>query len=277
MRRADFVPSQASLSAPNTPDPATTDPSNRASERAALEQFDVASPELLAARALQKRVDAKFVVRRSDLPELLSLLALDFQLVTSNGARQATYETLYFDTADHALFEAHRRGRRPRHKVRIRHYVERDVCYLETKTKDARGVTTKFRFPRPSRAFELGADDVPDIESAIGAIEPLIPVVDLVFPRVTLVGTRYNERLTVDLGIAASAAGREIAYPDASIIEIKQPRFDARSPGRMALRTMHMRQQRISKYCVAVAKTVGLRGSTVFKPAVRQLERMSHA
>ena len=109
--------------------------------------------ELLAARALQKRVDAKFVVSRSDLPELLTLLANDFQLVTSNGSRYATYETLYFDTAKYALFDAHRRGRRPRHKVRVRHYVERNVCYLETKTKDARGVTTKFRFPRAPRAF----------------------------------------------------------------------------------------------------------------------------
>ena len=249
----------------------------REGESLALEAFELASAELLAARALQRRVDAKFVVPRSTLPELLALLAPHFHIVTSNGSRRATYETLYFDTADFSFFHAHRRGRRPRHKVRVRHYVERDVCYLETKTKDAHGVTTKHRFPRPSRAFDIAPADVEAIEGAIGATEPLRPVLDLVFPRVTLVGTAYNERLTIDLGISARAAGTEMAVPDASIIEIKQPRFDARSPGRLALRTMHMRQQRISKYCVSLAKTANLRGSGVFNPALRELERMNRA
>lgn len=242
-----------------------------------LDRFDVASAELLAARALQKRVDSKFIAPRTVLPELLSLLAPSFELVTSDGVRWGTYETTYFDTADFALFNAHRRGRRPRHKVRIRHYDERDICFLETKTKDRWGVTTKHRFPRHPRAFELDGDDIQSVSDAIGAVEPLAPVVDLKFPRVTLVGTDYNERLTIDLGVSASALDVDVSFPNAAIIEIKQPRFDARSPGRRAVRSLGIRPQRISKYCVAIAATEQLRGSGVFKPLLRQLERLGSA
>lgn len=277
MRRCRAPPAPAEL--PNLIDliPNPPDPAIRADERAVLDTFDVATAELLAARALQKRVDSKFIAPRAVLPELLALLAGDFELVTSDGVRWGTYETLYFDTTDFALFQAHRRGRRPRHKVRIRHYVERDVCFLETKTKDRWGVTTKHRFARPARTFDLAAGDAATITDAIGATEPLSPVVELRFPRVTLVGVDYGERLTIDLGISASALGVDASFPDAAVIEIKQPRFDARSPGRRAIRVLGIRPQRVSKYCVALAATAQLRGAGVFRPVLRQLGRMSRA
>ncbi|MFT6398195.1 MAG: hypothetical protein ACJAYU_002951 [Bradymonadia bacterium] len=247
--------------------------SARTSEAEILAEFDVATPELLAARSLQKRVDAKFIATRADLPQLLSLLRPDFHVVLSSGSTWATYETRYFDTSDLALFEAHRRGARPRHKVRIRHYVERNLCFLETKTKDRYSVTTKHRFPRASRNFEFGPDDTAAVLDAIGQTEPLAPSVELVFPRVTLVGVNYSERLTIDLGLNAHSTDGGISFPDVMVVEIKQPRFDARSPGRRALRQMSIRAHRISKYCVSLAAITPRKGYGVFRPTIRELHR----
>ncbi len=251
--------------------------SARDDEATELAAFEVATPELLAARALQKRVDGKYIASRTTLPKLLAALQSDFQVVLSNGNRWATYETRYFDTPDLTLFEAHRRGLRPRHKVRVRHYVERNLCFLETKTKDRYAVTTKHRFPREPRLFDLVGDDMQHIANAIGNTGPLVPSVELVFPRVTLVGVNYSERLTIDLGLDAHSAEGSVSYPDIMVVEIKQPRFDARSPGRRALRELGIRGHRISKYCVSLAAITQRKGYGVFKPTLRELQRKSCA
>ena len=254
-----------------------TAPAASEAELAELSRYEPVSPELFAARALLRRVDSKFVASRALIQPLLRELATEFHVAMSAGHPLGTYETLYFDTPQFDFFHQHRRGRRPRNKVRIRHYVERDLCYLEIKTKDRYSVTNKNRFARDAGNFELGPDDFAAIELAIGKRAALVPSAWIHFPRVTLVGVTYPERLTIDLGIAMKANGTAHSFDGVSIIEIKQPRFDGRSPAFLALRRLGIRRHRVSKYCVSLTAAAAVRPVGTFLPALRTLYRSNHA
>jgi hypothetical protein len=115
----------------------------------ALAGFRTASAELPDRWLLQRRIDRKFVFSSALLEPLLSALAPHFSVLRAGIAPIATYQTVYFDTAGRQLYEDHRRGRLPRHKVRLRHHLERRLSFLEVKRKTADGRTTKARLERP--------------------------------------------------------------------------------------------------------------------------------
>ena len=243
----------------------------------ALSDLQIASSDLLASRALQKRVDDSYICSASELRDLLQLLSPHFHLVLSNDARWATYETMYFDTPDYSFFHQHRRGRRPRHKVRVRHYVERDLCFLETKTKDRYDVTTKHRKPRPSRRFDLDDEDLEVVRDAIGDVDELRQASFIRFTRVTLVGVEYEERFTIDFDIESTVGENSNVFHNVAVVEIKQPRFDARSPGVLALRELKIRPHSMSKYCSSMAALSSVDKTGKFLPTLRELERRSDA
>lgn len=247
----------------------------RSAEQDALGQLDVATAALLSERSLLRRVDSKFVVPRSRIFDLLDAFRGDFSVVLSDGSPSASYETLYYDTPELALYHAHRRGRRPRSKVRVRHYAERDVCFLEVKTKDRYDVTDKQRVAHDSRQFGLTDSDRGMLATAIGTHEPLVPQIWVDFHRVTLVGVASEERVTLDLGLAFAMDDRETAFDDVVIAELKQPRFSLRSPGMHAFRELGVRPFRVSKYCVGVSLLAGIRQTHRFRPTVRELTRLA--
>src|SRR6267142_2447014 len=100
-----------------------------------LAPFASAPPDLVVRRELSRRADSKFVVPPAVAAELLTLLAGDYAVLAAGDGLVAWYRTLYFDTPELDFFNAQRRGRRVRHKVRIRHYPDRHVTRLEVKTR----------------------------------------------------------------------------------------------------------------------------------------------
>ena len=205
------------------------------------------------------------------------MLSKHFRVVLSEGERAASYESLYYDTPQRDFFHEHRRGVKPRHKVRIRHYVERNVCFLETKEKTKYGVTNKSRQLRDPRSFALSSEDRAWIASVVGPTAPLVPRCWITFPRVTLVGVHHEERVTFDLGVAFDRGDQHVAFEGVVIAEVKQPRFDARSPAMQALRSFHIRPRRVSKYCAGVSLLEPHIQTHVFRPIVRDLCRLEHA
>jgi len=85
-----------------------------------LTPFGDASPDLIAARALQQRIDRKYLLSQRQLETVLAGLAADYRVARAGAVLAARYETIYFDTIDRRLFDDHRRGRLPRYKVRLR-------------------------------------------------------------------------------------------------------------------------------------------------------------
>jgi hypothetical protein len=240
-----------------------------------LHRFEEASPELLNARLLLQRTDRKYLLARRDLDDLLSMLAGDYRVLRSAGHLVASYRTVYFDTPDLRTFEDHRRDRRPRCKVRIRHHLDRGLTFLEVKCKGRDGRTSKARLERPFGSEELDADArrLVDRHCALGA-DRLAPVLALEFRRVTLIGERADERMTIDWDLRIGSGARRDRLPDVAIVEVKQPRFSNRTPSVRALRAMHVQERGISKYCIALTRLAPVRPHA-FRPVLRKMEQLS--
>ena len=226
-------------------------PSLSSQELSLLRAMPPATQELLAARSLLRRTDTKFMFPRHQMEHVLRAMQARFHLVWSGEALVGNYQTRYFDTEDLRFFHEHRRGIRPRKKVRIRTYLERNIGYLEVKSKDKYGVTIKMRQPHTGSDFQLSDNEERFVFDQVSA--PLVcRSVQVDFPRLTLVCSDTNERITFDLGLSMRWKGKRIELPDLVVGEVKQDRFRPRSPGMHALLGRKIRPNRMSKYCVAM-------------------------
>ena len=241
----------------------------------ALTEFGAASRELIDARVLQERVDRKYLLSERALPPLLARLHTGFHAVRSGGTLTAAYSTRYFDTPDRRMYHDHRRGRRPRCKVRVRHHLDRELSFLEVKRKESDDRTSKARL---IRAF--GDADVDEAARAFVAEhcpitpERLVPWVWVAFRRATLVGVDVNERITLDWALELWDEHRVVRLPGVAIAEIKQARYANRSPSVRALRALHVRERQVSKYCLAMVRLSAER-TNAFRPALRAMETLS--
>jgi hypothetical protein len=207
---------------------------------------------------------------------MLTALSPDYQVVLAGGRRCATYETIYFDAAGRQFYHDHRRGRRPRYKVRIRHHIERRLTFLEVKRKDNSERTVKTRLELPF-SHDTFATREQEFVRAHVPMDPvhLAPAVWIAFQRVTLLNGRINERVTIDCNLRVGAAGRSEQLeilPGVAIVEVKQV-WHYNGPGAItALRTQGV-EQSLSKYCVATIHLASVRANN-FKPALRAIDRL---
>jgi hypothetical protein len=241
----------------------------------ALPCFDVATPALVQARALQQRVDRKYLLAADDLAPLLHRLHPHHLLLRAGREAWARYENLYFDSPERGLYHAHRRGCRPRYKVRIRHHLDRQLTFLEIKRKENSGRTVKLRLPMPYGDNELGSRERQFIETQtpIDAAR-LVPSLAISFLRLTLVGSAINERVTVDRQLVFCAGCQTQQVLRVVIAEVKQSQYANHDGAVRALRDLHATAEPISKYCVGTVMLVPARAN-VFKPAVRAILRLS--
>ncbi|MEC8113285.1 MAG: VTC domain-containing protein, partial [Bacteroidota bacterium] len=80
--------------------------------------------------ALMDRYDSKFLVPEHWLSHTLTQLPNHAVLSIANSL-STTYRNLYFDSADNVCVQQHVRGKTSRFKVRIRHYTNTEVTFLE--------------------------------------------------------------------------------------------------------------------------------------------------
>ena len=220
-----------------------------------LGRFALAPPGLVEAREMQRRLESKFVMPASAAASLLPALARDYALLLAGPSALATYRTVYFDTADLEFFHAHRCGRRIRHKVRIRHYPERALSFLEVKTRLGEKRSIKARRSHPYGDGRLDADDLRFVHARVDVLRPLLPQAWTDFRRVTLLGTLREERVTIDLDLCVRTAARAARLGGLAIVEVKQSRVDRGSAALAALRRAGWREGWASKYCAGIALT----------------------
>lgn len=230
--------------------------------------------ELLAARALLTRVDRKYLLPREALDALLVSVRDDYGVLRAGTRLAARYSTRYFDTADLRMYDDHRRGRCPRYKVRMRHHLDRKLSFLEVKRKGTNRQTTKAILTRPFGAAELDPEGRRFIEQHCPiAADSLVSGVSIDFLRATLVGEIVNERVTIDWGFDFHHVGAGARLGHAVILEVKQVRYSNHTPAIRALRALRIREQSISKYCIATAAVATVRSNT-FTSALRAVERL---
>lgn len=238
-----------------------------------LGRFPLASPELLARRELRRRTDTKFVLSPAAAGCLLRELARDYAVLASGTKLIASYQTLYFDTPGLEFFHAHRRGRRVRHKARIRQYVDRNLAILEIKTRRNEFKTVKISRERPYGNVELTADDQSFVDASTGIGQNVIPQTWTHFQRVTLLSLDAGERVTLDLNLSVGMDGSSRSLEGIVIVEVKQWPYRRTTSAMSALRTIGLRPGWASKYCTAIALTrPGVRLNRLL-PGLRALER----
>jgi VTC domain len=243
-----------------------------------LQGFEKADASRIGDRALLRRYDSKYLLPQEGLLPWLESLRGQYTILFAGQSPIANYRTVYFDTPGRTSYHDHARGRRPRTKIRIRHYAERSLSFLEIKTKTNHGQTQKARQKRAFNDETLTAADHAFLAGHL-RLDPASLSRSLVtdFRRITLLAREHDERVTVDLDMSFEHKGKNHALPPAVLVEIKQGRFTRSTPAMAGLHTFHARKVAFSKYCMSLALSGEVRRTHAFRPSLRLLERMSHA
>jgi hypothetical protein len=240
--------------------------------------FAGASSALLNSRSLLRRFDHKYLLNAAALPQLLAALKDDYALLRAGNRASASYKTLYFDTPNHCFLRDHHRGRRPRLKVRIRHYEERQLSVLEVKQKTQSGLSSKARLDLQFGQETLFGEGIGFLQDRLtqdqtGSLRALLRSE---FSRITLISKQDKERVTIDFNLRLSTSESTDELKDLLIIEVKQARIRSRSPINLALKACRALPSRFSKSCSGAALLLPELGFNRFKPALRRAQRIAN-
>ena len=170
--------------------------------------------ELNSAAGLLTRVDRKYLVPLNCAQELVDGLAPDARVLAIDEQRRFSYASTYFDTPGLEAFMLAARKRRRRFKVRTRTYLDTGLCFLEVKTRGARGTTVKrrmgyhpddaSRLTGPGRAFVaacLASTGATGPAAAREVAATLRPVLATTYERTTLHLPDAEARATIDTAL----------------------------------------------------------------------------
>ena len=197
--------------------PATSSAGSDAPTSAPLSTDHLASTgltELNSAAGLLTRVDRKYLVPLERAQDLINGLTPDARVLDIDGRRRFSYTSTYFDTPGLEAFMLAARKRRRRFKVRTRTYLDTGLCFLEVKTRGARGTTVKrrmgyhpddaSRLTGPGRAFVaacLASTGVTGPAAAREIAAALRPVLATTYERTTLHLPDAEARATIDTAL----------------------------------------------------------------------------
>lgn len=223
---------------------------------------------------LMRRVDSKYIFHASKLPDILHQVANDYQILEINGKRLFQYDSVYLDSDDFVFYHDHHRGKPNRTKMRYRHYVDTGSIYFEVKKKVKGARTDKFRVKVEEISKELSLESKALIEQLGLEHDGLGLKYWVCYQRITLASAALEERVTLDLGLTISDGENEQVFPDLVIAEVKQGKRTRTSPMAVALRQNTIRECRLSKYTVAVAKLGQPIKSNGFKQKLLKLQKI---
>jgi hypothetical protein len=240
-----------------------------------LARFEPISLARMNGVALLDRTDTKFVLDESQLARALTALRGQYRVLDIAGVRLNHYQTLYFDTADFALYRRHHAGGRNRYKVRSREYLDSHLSFLEIKHKVDSHRTVKNRMQTPGMVTRLNAD-TDEFMDAYFPLDPhaLEPKLWNDFYRITLVSKQRPERLTLDLNLNFGTDTKHAALPGVVIAEVKQAGLDRGSDFMRQMRSMGIRPDGFSKYCVGVALLHPGVKHNRFKPKLQLINKL---
>lgn len=250
-----------------------------------LESFEPISLSKMESVKLMNRIDTKYVVPLSVLPHILSKAVDDYFIQEIDGVRLFTYDTMYYDTDDLDMYIRHHDRQLVRQKIRVREYVDSDLCFLEIKKKNNKGRTKKKRITIP-RATNLTGDIIGHgkkdytIAQFVEAKsryrwDQIAPKLRTRFHRITLVNRAMTERLTIDIDLSWENQTTEniVSLPLMVIIELKR---DGQVPSPMLhiMLEERIRPLKVSKYCIGTALTSPSVKQNRFKAKIRKIHKI---
>jgi hypothetical protein len=235
-----------------------------------LRRYAPINLDQMDAVALQDRTDTKYVLSAQHLYAALASLAQFYWVLDIDGVRLHPYQTVYFDTADFALYMRHHDGRRNRCKVRSRQYIETNQAFFEVKLKTGDDRTQKKRIATPDLVTRLDAETSAFLQDQVALdSHHLEPRLWNGFSRITLVSKQFSERLTLDLHLRFSHDRGTVALPGLVIAEVKQDGLNRHSRFVEQMRALRVRPTSFSKYCMGVSMLYPHVKHNTFKPKLR--------
>jgi hypothetical protein len=216
--------------------------------------------ELLERSELQTRVDRKYVVHPCGADRLVALAPHGTRALDIDGERTFGYTSVYLDTPDLVGYRLAAHRRRRRFKVRSRSYDDRDLAYLEVKTRDgARTVKARLegQHLRHDRLTDEGhgfvVASLADAGIAADVVDLFLPVLRTRYRRSTLHLADDASRVTLDRGLTwrDEVTGASTTQPELVVVETKSA--GAASPMDRLLWSRGVRPARISKYATGLA------------------------
>jgi hypothetical protein len=249
------------------------DPSNLA---ILVDSFDPIILEEMDAVALLNRIDTKFVMPIGQLSGVLAGLCNDYRILSAGGQRLNRYRTLYFDLPDFELYRLHVNGNGDYYKVRSRQYTDSGLSFLEVKHKTNKGRTIKDRILTHCMVTHLDRGS----ENWLGGVFPyksrgLEPKLWNTFTRITLVGKRFDERVTLDMNLAFFTASKAVYVNGIVIAEVKRNAENTSSPFQARMRSERLRAQGFSKYCLGITLLYDQVKKNSMKPKLLWIEKMT--
>ena len=239
--------------------------------------FEPISLQEMESVKLMNRIDTKYVVSIQQLPDILTKAQPSYFVQEIDGMRIADYDTMYYDTPSLDMYMRHHDRQLVRQKIRVREYVNSDLTFLEIKRKNNKGRTKKKRIVITD--LQSQAQEVHDFVGSKSWYnwEDLSPKLRTVFRRITLVNKQKTERLTIDLDLKFDnqVNGRSEQIDGMVIIELKR---DGNQPSPMLgiMQSEHVKQLKVSKYCIGTALTNPDIKQNRFKQKIRKIRKICY-
>ena len=224
--------------------------------------------------SLLKRVDTKFLTTEKKLVEILTLISSEYNVLDIENKRLMKYSTLYFDSNDKILYKHHHNKKGNRHKIRMRKYVDSNICFLEVKKKNNTGFTNKFRCPIDNFETKLSPSSLKFIKKYSDSSQILHPVLSNTFSRFTLVNKNVPERVTIDTRIVFKSNNVSKILDKIVVIEVKQEKGKENTAIYKALKTCKISNVSFSKYCIGISNLIPSIKSNQFKEINLKLNKL---
>ena len=238
--------------------------------------FDKTTLAEMNSVSLMKRVDTKFILKESQLLEVLSKLYDDYKILEIDQERLMKYSTLYFDSENKKCFKDHHNGKLNRYKIRMRKYLVSDICFLEIKKKNNLGITNKIR--RQIKDFETNLTSESKDFITKSNINNLLlePSLYNNFSRMTLVNKNESERITIDVDLSFSFGTDEKKFDKLVVVEIKQEGKRLNTTINRALKSMSILPTNFSKYCIGISNIIDNIKSNRFKEINLKINKLNN-
>ena len=245
-------------------------------DRFNLLNFDKTTLAEMNSVSLMKRVDTKFILKESQLLEVLSKLYDDYKILQIDQERLMKYSTLYFDSQNKKCFKDHHNGKLNRYKIRMRKYLVSDICFLEIKKKNNLGVTNKIRRQIKDFETDLTLESKEFITNSNINNLFLEPSLYNNFSRMTFVNKSEAERLTIDVDLSFSFGAKEKKFDKLVVIEIKQEGKRLNTTINRVLKSMSILPTNFSKYCIGISNTLNNIKSNRFKEINLKINKLNN-
>ena len=201
--------------------------------------------------ALMERTDNKFILKKSQLIDILEILNQNYSCLTIENEKIFKYCTEYLDDEKFILFNNHHNGKLNRYKIRFRDYVQSEITFLEIKFKSNKGITKKTRVKIPFQ-YRLNAEECHEFIQKQTPYNILNFSTSLAnnFDRITLVSLSSKERVTIDFNLKFFLNKKTKKLDDICIIEVKKEKGNRTSEILSLLKKRNIRPNRISKYTI---------------------------